>query len=32
MEGTTREIFVDAVGKWVEENLSLVNLRPGIYH
>jgi hypothetical protein len=28
MEGTTREIFVDAVGKWVEENLSLVNLRP----
>lgn len=29
MEGVTREMFVNSVGKWVEENMSLINLRPG---
>lgn len=28
MEGVTSEVFADTVGKWAEENLSLVNLRP----
>ncbi|VDI29073.1 Hypothetical predicted protein [Mytilus galloprovincialis] len=30
MEGVTREMFVNSVGKWVEENMSLINLRPAV--
>lgn len=30
MDGVTSEMFVNTVGKWVEENMSLINLRPAV--